>query len=74
MKTIWLRRWLRLHKSFRSIGVTRILLTLLIPVLIGILMRRNDYSLSEDLYRLMAATAFAVAWWYLIAQKRRPHA
>ena len=61
-----------LYQHFYSIGVIRMLAFLLFPVLLGMIMKRNDRSIREDLYCLFIFISCAVAWWYLTTRKTTP--
>ena len=63
-----------LYRHFYPTGIIRMLALLTFPVLIGMIMKRNDRSFREDLYCLFIFISCAVAWWYLTTRKRPPHA
>lgn len=68
------RTWILLYRSIIPIGFTRRLLLLFSPVCIGLLMKRNDYTLKEDLAHLCIFTACIALWWYRMNQKQTRHA
>jgi hypothetical protein len=60
--------------NLNFIGASRTILAIAFPLLLGMLLRRNDYSLKEDLLRLCIFTIFTAVWWYQFNRKKCMHA
>lgn len=64
----------RIYHHLETKEPLRMLLVVVFPVLIILLMKRNDLSLKEDLARLSIFTTCTAVWWYVTIQKRSRHA
>jgi len=56
------------------IGHIRLLAIILLPILLGMLLKRNAHSFRDDLCYLVIFTTCVVSWWRLVNRKRTPHA